>query len=162
MAPDEGGEVLSRALDAAAAALACEAVGAMQAALDLTVEYLKTRKQFGVPIGSFQALQHRAADMFVALEQARSMAMRAIMAQSSLPSEASAREIAAAMVQIIDASRYIGQQAVQLHGGIGMTEEYRLGILFRRLTMIGRLFGDRDHFLDRLVAGPSLLERIEP
>ena len=90
------------------------------------------------------------------------MAMRAIMAQSSLPSEASAREIAAAMVQIIDASRYIGQQAVQLHGGIGMTEEYRLGILFRRLTMIGRLFGDRDHFLDRLVAGPSLLERIEP
>lgn len=85
------------------------------------------------------------------------MAMRAIVAQSTLAPDEAAREIAATMVQVIDSARFVGQQAIQLHGGIGMTEEYRLGILFRRLTMIARQFGDRDHFMDRLVAGPSLL-----
>src|SRR6266487_4604851 len=116
--------------EAAIAALCAEAVGAMAAMHELTVEYLKTRRQFGVPIGTFQVLQHRAVDMLTALEQARSMAMLATMMVAE-PDEAERHKtIAAAKVQIGRSGRLVGQQAVQLHGGIGMTMEYKVGHYF--------------------------------
>jgi alkylation response protein AidB-like acyl-CoA dehydrogenase len=125
---------------------------------DMTVAYLKTRKQFGRPIGAFQALQHRAADMFIALEQARSMAVYAtMMVGESDPAQRSAA-ISAAKVTIGRNGRFIGEQAVQLHGGIGMTMEYRLGAYFKRMTAIEMMFGDAAHHL-RKVADAGGLER---
>ncbi|MFD1952444.1 acyl-CoA dehydrogenase family protein [Sphingomonas arantia] len=147
--PGDGAAHLSRAIEAANAALCAEAVGAMAAALDLTTEYLKTRKQFGVPIAAFQALQHRAVDMLMQLELARSMA---ILAAASLDRPAAERtaNIAAAKAHVARASRFVGQQAVQLHGGIGITAEYKVGHIFKRLTAIETLFGDADHHIDAL------------
>jgi pimeloyl-CoA dehydrogenase small subunit len=141
---------IEHAVDEAIAALCAEAVGTMQAMHDLTLEYLKTRKQFGRPIGSFQVLQHRSVDMLVALEQARSMAMfAAVMASEENPIERR-RAISAAKVQIGRSGRHIGQEAVQLHGGIGMTMEYSVGHHFKRMTMIDQLYGDADHHLSSL------------
>ena len=114
---------------------------------ELTVDYLKTRKQFGVPIGSFQALQHRGADMFVALEQARCMAMFATMMAQDENAAERRKAISAAKVQIGRSGRFVGQQAIQLHGGIGMTMEFKVGHYFKRVTMIDTLFGDADHHL---------------
>jgi pimeloyl-CoA dehydrogenase small subunit len=134
-------------VDEAIAALCAEAVGAMAAMHELTVEYLKTRRQFGREIGSFQILQHRAVDMLIALEQARSMAMLATM----MAAEGNAAErryaVGAAKVQIGRSGKFIGQQAIQLHGGIGMTMEYKVGHYFKRVTMIDMMFGDADHHL---------------
>jgi pimeloyl-CoA dehydrogenase small subunit len=142
--------VIDHAVDAAIAALCSEAVGTMQAMNDLTLEYLKTRKQFGRAIGSFQVLQHRAVDMLTALEQARSMAMfAAVMAEEENPVERR-RAIAAAKVQIGRSGRLIGQEAVQLHGGIGMTMEYSVGHFFKRMTTIDQLYGDADFHLGSL------------
>ncbi len=141
---------IARVVDEAIAALCAEAVGAMTVLHELTVEYLKTRKQFGVTIGSFQVLQHRAVDMLVAIEQARSMAFLAtMMAEEDNPVERE-KAIAAAKVQIGKSARLVGQEATQLHGGIGMTMEYEGGAYFKRLTMINSLFGDVDHHLRRL------------
>ena len=109
-----------------------------------TVEYLKRRKQFGVPIGNFQVLQHRAADMLIALEQARSMALFAAMMADDADAAARRQALSAAKVQIGRSGRFIGQQAIQLHGGIGMTMEYTAGHYFKRLTTIDTLFGDAD------------------
>ncbi|WP_076072712.1 acyl-CoA dehydrogenase family protein [Sphingomonas montana] len=145
----DGAAHLTRAIEAANAALCAEAVGAMAAALDLTTEYLKTRKQFGVPIASFQALQHRAVDMLMQLELARSMAIFAAVSLDQPPAVRAAN-IAAAKVQVARAARFVGQQAVQLHGGIGITAEYKIGHVFKRLTAIETLFGDADHHLDAL------------
>jgi alkylation response protein AidB-like acyl-CoA dehydrogenase len=114
------------------------------------VEYLKTRTQFGVPIGSFQVLQHRAADMFVAVEQARSMSMFATMAADFDDPKARANAVAAAKVQIGKSGKFVGQQAIQLHGGIGMTMEAKIGHYFKRLTMIENTFGDSDYHLRRV------------
>jgi alkylation response protein AidB-like acyl-CoA dehydrogenase len=122
----------------------------MSALHDLTVDYLKTRKQFGVPIGSFQVLQHRAVDMFTHLEQARSMALYACMTAGEENADERRKAIAAAKVQIGRSARFIGQEAVQLHGGIGMTMEYKGGHYFKRLTMIDMLFGNADHHLREL------------
>jgi len=142
--------LIEHAVDEAIAALCSEAVGAMQAMHDLTLEYLKTRKQFGRPIGSFQVLQHRSVDMLVALEGARSMAMfAAVMAAEENPVERR-RAISAAKVQIGRSGRHIGQEAVQLHGGIGMTMEYSVGHYFKRMTMIDQLYGDADKHLSNL------------
>ena len=138
------------------AALCAEAVGAMAEMHALTVEYLKTRQQFGVPIGRFQALQHRAVDMFVALEQARCMAMLATMMAGDADADERAQGVAAAKVQIGRSGRFVGQQAIQLHGGIGMTMEYKVGHYFKRVTMIDTLFGDADHHLARVAASGSL------
>ena len=146
-APGDGLALIGRVTDTAIAALCAEAVGAMAALHALTVDYLKTRKQFGVPIGSFQALQHRAADMLVALEQARSMAMYAAMMADAPDAAERHIAMAAARVQIDDSARMVGQAAIQLHGGIGMTHEYKAGHYFKRLTMIGMMFGDTDHHL---------------
>lgn len=140
---------LERLQDAAIAATAAEAVGAMQASLDMTVEYLQTRKQFGVAIGSFQALQHRAAEMLIDLEQARSMAMFAALMIADKDPVERARALSAVKVQINKSGRLVTQQAIQLHGGIGVTEEYAIGHYFRRLSILESQFGDTDYHLAR-------------
>jgi pimeloyl-CoA dehydrogenase small subunit len=148
--PGNAFPLIAQVVDAAVSALAAEAVGAMAVLHEMTVEYLKTRKQFGVPIGAFQVLQHRAAEMLIALEQARSMAFFAtMMAEEPDPVERR-KAIAAAKVQIGRSGRFVGQQAIQLHGGIGMTMEYKVGHHFKRVTMIDTLFGDADHHLAEL------------
>jgi pimeloyl-CoA dehydrogenase small subunit len=152
--------LIERAVGLAIAALTAEAVGAMSVMHELTVEYLKTRKQFGVAIGAFQALQHRAVDMLVALEQARSMAMLATMMAEAPDDAERRRTIAAAKVQCGRSGRYVGQQAIQLHGGIGMTEEYKVGHYFKRVTMIDTLFGDADHHLAAVADAGGLIEAI--
>jgi len=155
---DRGLPLIERVVDIALAAVAAEAVGAMEALQVLTVDYLKTRKQFGVAIGSFQALQHRAADMLVALEQARSMAMYAAMMAEEPDAAQRRAALAAAKVQINDSARAVGQEAIQLHGGIAMTHEYKAGHYFKRLTMIQSLFGDTEHQLRLVAEAGGLIE----
>ena len=144
----------------AIAALCAEAVGVMSAMGDMTVAYLKTRKQFGRPIGAFQALQHRAADMFIALEQARSMAVYATMMVGESDPAVRSAAISAAKVTVGRNGRFIGEQAVQLHGGIGMTMEYRLGAYFKRMTAINLMFGDADHHLRKVAKAGGLEQNI--
>ena len=148
-----GQAALDEALDFATALLCADAVGAMKFANDTTLEYLKTRKQFGMPIGAFQALQHRMVDMFIECEQARSMAILAAcrIDAASDPKERM-RSVSAAKVRIADAARKISQEAIQLHGGMGMTEEMKVSHAFRRLTTIAQRFGDADHHLERYAA----------
>jgi pimeloyl-CoA dehydrogenase small subunit len=150
--------VIERAVDGAIAALCAEALGVMERVHELTVEYLKVRKQFGVAIGSFQALQHRAVDMLVAIEQARSMAFYATMMCEDSDAAERSRAISAAKVQIGKSARLVGQEAIQLHGGIGMTEECQAGHYFRRLTVIETLFGDTQHHLRRLARAGGLID----
>jgi alkylation response protein AidB-like acyl-CoA dehydrogenase len=147
----EGGlELVEEVSDFAAALICAEAVGAMKYACDATLEYLKTRKQFGVPIGTFQALQHRMVDMYIAQEQARSMACLACSkADSSGDAKDRQRAVSAAKIKIADSARHISQEAVQLHGGMGMTEELKISHTFRRLTVLAAQFGDADHHLAR-------------
>ena len=148
--PGKAFPLIAQAVDTAITALVAEAVGAMAAMHEITVEYLKTRKQFGVPIGNFQVLQHRAAEMLIALEQARSMALLATMMAEEPDATERRKAIAAAKVQIGRSGRFVGQQAIQLHGGIGMTMEYKVGHYFKRVTTIDALFGDADHHLAEL------------
>jgi alkylation response protein AidB-like acyl-CoA dehydrogenase len=145
----EGGALpqIELALDHAIAALCAEAVGGMAALIEATVGYLKTRKQFGVPIGSFQALQHRAVEMYLHAEQARSMSYLAADKLDAADAAERRRALSGAKVLVGNAARYVGQQAVQLHGGIGVTDELAVGHYFKRLTMITLLFGDVDHHL---------------
>ncbi|MNF31906.1 Acyl-CoA dehydrogenase [compost metagenome] len=149
--------LIEKVVDGALAALCAEAVGAMQQAFDVTVEYLKVRKQFGSTIGSFQALQHRAVDMLVMIEQARSMALYASMMSGEEDALERRRAIAAAKVQINRSARFVTQQAVQLHGGIGVTEECQVGHYMRRLSMLEFLFGDTDHHLAQLARDGGLI-----
>ncbi|BAT60370.1 acyl-CoA dehydrogenase fadE12 [Variibacter gotjawalensis] len=151
----KAGPVIAQVIDAAIAALCSEAVGAMEAMHKETIEYLKTRKQFGVAIGQFQVLQHRGAEMFVALEQARSMAYYATMMASEKDAAERHKAIAAAKVQIGRSGKFIGQNAVQLHGGVGMTMELKVGHYFKRMTMIDLAFGDADHHLAYVAAQPG-------
>jgi pimeloyl-CoA dehydrogenase small subunit len=139
--------LIERVADIAIAAQCADAVGAMAGMQDMTVDYLKTRKQFGVPIGNFQVLQHRAAEMLIALEQARSMAMLAAMTADEDNLDERRNAISAAKVQICNSARVVGQLATQLHGGIGMTMEYGVGHYFKRVTAIGTVFGDAAHHL---------------
>jgi pimeloyl-CoA dehydrogenase small subunit len=155
--PDNALPLIERVVDEARTAICAEAVGAMDESLKTTVEYLKTRKQFGVPIGSFQTLQHRAADMFVAVEQARSMSMFATMAADFDDARQRATAVAAAKVQIGKSMKFVGQQAIQLHGGIGMTMEAKIGHYFKRLTMIENTFGDTEYHLRRVTESGGLL-----
>jgi pimeloyl-CoA dehydrogenase small subunit len=149
--------VIERVTEVAIAALAAEAVGAMSACLDMTVAYLKVRHQFGGPIGRFQALQHRAADMLIALEQARSMAMFGALMVDEVDLVERRKALSAVKVQIGKSARFIGQQAIQLHGGIGVTEEYAVGHYFKRLTMIEALFGDSAYHLARFARGDGFV-----
>ena len=148
--PGKALPLIERVVDEAIAALCAEAIGAMAVMHELTVEYLKTRRQFGREIGSFQILQHRAVDMLIALEQARSMAMFATMMAAEENAAERRNAVAAAKVQIGRSGKFIGQQAIQLHGGIGMTMEYKVGHYFKRVTMIDTMFGDADHHLREL------------
>jgi alkylation response protein AidB-like acyl-CoA dehydrogenase len=148
----EGGAlpVIEEVVDFATALICAESVGAMKFACDTTLEYLKTRKQFGVPIGTFQALQHRMVDMYIAQEQARSMACLAC-SKMDAPADARdrARAVSAAKIKIADNARLVSQEAIQLHGGMGMSEELKVSHTFRRLTMIAQQFGDAEHHLAR-------------
>jgi len=149
----EPGQALSAielVVDEAIAALCAEAVGVMAAMQEITLDYLKTRQQFGRPIGQFQALQHRAVDLLTAVEQARSMALFATMMSGHSDPTERRRAISAAKVQIGRSGRHVGQEAIQLHGGIGMTMEYKVGHYFKRMTMIDQMFGDADHHLGTL------------
>jgi pimeloyl-CoA dehydrogenase small subunit len=155
--PGQALPLIERVVDAAIAALAADAVGGMQSMLDTTVEYLKIRKQFGVTIGSFQALQHKAADMLIALEQARSMAMYASMAADDADATERRKAIAATKVQIGKSGKLIGQHGVHLHGGIGTTMECSIGHYFKRATMIDLMFGDVDYHLSALAKAGGLV-----
>jgi pimeloyl-CoA dehydrogenase small subunit len=155
--PENALPLIERVVDEARTAMCAEAVGAMDESLKTTVEYLKTRKQFGVAIGSFQTLQHRAADMFVAVEQARSMSMFATMAADFEDAKERATAVAAAKVQIGKSLKFVGQQSIQLHGGIGMTQEAKIGHYFKRLTMIENTFGDTEYHLRRVTESGGLM-----
>jgi pimeloyl-CoA dehydrogenase small subunit len=149
--------LIERIADNAIAALCAEAVGAMAAMHETTVDYMKTRKQFGVTIGSFQVLQHRAAEMLIAVEQARSMAMLATMMAAEDDVRERRAAISAAKVQIGRSGRFVGQQAIQIHGGIGMTMETKVGHYFKRVTTIDTQFGDADYHLGIVAAGGGLI-----
>ncbi|MEB0139115.1 MULTISPECIES: acyl-CoA dehydrogenase [unclassified Undibacterium] len=153
---DDGGwELLEAVADYGISLLCAEAIGLMEAISAATLDYLKTRQQFGVPIGKFQVLQHRMAEMFMELEQARSLATLAAVKVSSTDVEERRRTISAAKVRVALAARYVGQQAVQLHGGMGVTNELPVSHMFKRLTMIAMSCGDADHHLARFVAQPG-------
>jgi alkylation response protein AidB-like acyl-CoA dehydrogenase len=153
--PGAGWTVLEAALDYGAGLLCAEAVGAMDALFAATLEYLKTRQQFGVPIGKFQALQHRMADMYIHLEQARSMALlAAVRLRSGDPAERR-QAVSAAKYRVGQAARFVGQQAVQLHGGMGVTDELPAAHYFKRLSTIELTLGDADHHLARFMAQPG-------
>jgi pimeloyl-CoA dehydrogenase small subunit len=145
---DNGLPLVERVVDEGIAALSAEAIGAMKVLNDATVEYCKTRKQFGVPIGKFQVLQHRMVDMFMNYEQSVSITYMVTLKLDGSDEERR-KAASAAKVQIGKAGRFIGQQAVQLHGGMGMTDELNVGHYFKRLTMIDTMFGNVDHHLKR-------------
>ena len=155
--PDDGLAAIESVLDVATAALCAEAVGAMERALWLTVDYLKTRVQFGQPISVFQSLQHRAANMYVSLEQARSMALLARLALADDAVEQRRTMVRAAKLQVDLAARHVGQEAVQLHGGIGMTMEYPVGHYLKRLTVIGKTVADVDRLTELIGAAGGLV-----
>ena len=144
--------VIEQVVEAGIAATAAEAVGAMESMQALTLEYLKTRVQFGRPIGQNQVLQHRAAEMLMELERGRSMAMLAAISVDEPDAEQRRRDIAMAKIGVGQAARFVSQNAIQLHGGIGMTEEYAVGHYFRRVMVIEHSFGDTAHHLSRLAA----------
>ncbi|HEU4986367.1 MAG TPA: acyl-CoA dehydrogenase [Rhizobiaceae bacterium] len=150
--------LVRRVIDQGIAALAAESIGVMSAMQKLTVDYLKVRKQFGVPIGAFQVLQHKAVDMFVATEQARSMTMYATMMADAEDADERARAMHAAKAEIGRAGRLVGETAIQLHGGVGMTMEYDIGHFFKRMTMIDITFGDSDHHLRALADAGGLTD----
>lgn len=143
--------VINHAINRATLAVCAEAVGAMEVILRKTVEYSKTRVQFGVPIGSFQALQHRMADMFIEHQQAKSIVLMAAM-QLDQGGTAADKAVSAMKSRIGKAGRKIGQEAIQIHGGIGVTDELDVGHYFKRLTMIELLFGNGDFHTQRFAA----------
>jgi alkylation response protein AidB-like acyl-CoA dehydrogenase len=144
-------DAVERAIDFGLVAAAAEAVGAMDVAFELTKGYLTTRKQYGVLIGDFQALRHRLADMFIECEQARSIVLRAV-ATLDADGPERGRLASAAKVRVAQSGRYVTAQAIQLHGGIGMTKEYPIGRHFQRLTAFGLLNGPEAAHLERFVA----------
>jgi alkylation response protein AidB-like acyl-CoA dehydrogenase len=152
-----GWAILEQAADYGAGLLCAEALGAMDALFAATLEYLKTRQQFGVPIGKFQALQHRMADMYIHLEQARSMALLAAVRLGSNDAEERRRAVSAAKYRVGVAARFVGQQAVQLHGGMGVTDELPAAHYFKRLSTLQLTLGDADHHLARFIAQPGFL-----
>ena len=154
--PAEALAAVESVIDTATALLCAEAVGAMDRMLWFTVEYMKTRVQFGQPISVFQVLQHRAADMYVSLEQARSAALIARLALAEDDVQARRTTIRAAKIQIDLAARHVGQEAVQLHGGIGMTMEYPVGHYLRRTEVIAKTFADTDTLIQQVGAAGGL------
>jgi alkylation response protein AidB-like acyl-CoA dehydrogenase len=147
----DGRESLEHALDVGIAAACAEGVGLMDRMLAVTVEYMNTRKQFGVAIASFQALRHRIADVKMQLELARSMSYYATLKLADEPASRR-RALSQAKVQLGNSMRFVGQQCVQLHGGIGVTDEYVASHIFKRLTMLELAFGDTLHHLGEVSA----------
>ena len=150
-----GWDILDAAADYGATLLCAEAIGAMEALNAATLEYLKTRQQFGVPIGKFQALQHRMAEMFMQYQQASSMATLAAVKVASADAVERRRTVSAAKARVGQAAKFVGQQAVQLHGGMGVTDELPAAHHFKRLTMIEQTLGDTDYHLARFIAQPG-------
>jgi alkylation response protein AidB-like acyl-CoA dehydrogenase len=151
-----GGALIEQAIEHGIAAVCAEALGVMAVLVELTSSYVKTRKQFGVAIGQFQALQHRLADMLMRVEQARSMAYLVATTVDTGDAERRRRVVAAAKAMVSQAGRFVGQGAIQLHGGIGVMDEAPVSHYFKRLTMIGMTFGDADHHVARF---SDLMER---
>ena len=151
----EGWDVLDAAADHGVSLLCSEALGVMEALQAATLEYIRTRQQFGVPIGKFQVLQHRMADMFMQLEQARSMTMLAAVKVASTDAAERRRVVSAAKARVGEAMKFVGQQAVQLHGGMGVTNEMPAAHYFKRLSAIELTLGDTDHHLARFIAQPG-------
>lgn len=155
----EPGERAALALDAAidlgAAAACAEGVGIASTVLDMTVAYLKTRKQFGAPIGSFQALQHRAVDMFVEVELLRSMAMLAAVKADDGNADERRRAISLSKAQLAVGGKFVVQQAIQLHGGVGITDEHDVGLYFKRMCVLNASYGDEEHHLARYASRPA-------
>ena len=149
--PGEAVAIAGAVLDRAAVAIGAEALGAMQSLLEMTVEYTGTRQQFGQPISKFQVLQHRMADMYMKLEETRSLLLNAAI-QVDADSGERAAACAALRVKAAEAGRLVSQEAVQLHGGIGMTDELGVGHHYKRLMLLGRLYGDEASHLRRFVA----------
>ena len=148
----KGLDVIEQAVDEATLAIGAEAVGCMEVLYKATVEYCKTRVQFGQPIGKFQVLQHRMVDMFMEYEQSKSLMFMAAMRLAEGYGPEAQKAVSAFKVQVGKSGRFVGQQAVQLHGGMGMTEELSVGHYFKRLTMIDTMFGNVDHHLKRFGA----------
>ncbi|SFO95785.1 acyl-CoA dehydrogenase family protein [Qipengyuania nanhaisediminis] len=150
---EEGGALplVEQVADEAVAALCAEACGAMKVAHAMTVDYSRQRKQFGVPIGKFQVLQHRMVDMFTEYEQSVSMTYLATL-KLDAPEKERKRTASAAKVRIGQAARFVGQEAIQIHGGMGMTDELAIGSYFKRLTILSSEFGDVDHHMKRHIA----------
>ena len=146
---DAGLPLIERVVDKATAAICAEALGIMAVLNEATLEYSKTRVQFEQPIGKFQALQHRMVDMCIAYEETKSLVYLAAIKDDDADPVERAKAVSAAKVQVGEAGRLIGQEAVQIHGGIAMTDEYYVGHYFKRLSMIDRQFGDADHHLKR-------------
>ncbi|MFM0335865.1 acyl-CoA dehydrogenase family protein [Paraburkholderia fungorum] len=152
-----GAAALEHIADYATVLLCAEAVGALDALNHATAEYTKTRQQFGQPIARFQALQHRMVEMLIHAEQARSVTYLAAMRYASEDADERRRAVSAAKVRVGQAARFVGQQAVQLHGGMGVTNEVAAAHLFKRLAIIETTLGDVDHHLARFAALPGFL-----
>ena len=149
---DGGLSVLQYAIDQGMLGIGSEAVGAMEVLYKDTVEYCKTREQFGQPIGKFQVLQHRMVDMFIEHEQTKSLAYMAAMRLAEDYDTAARKALSALKVQVGKGGTFVGQNAVQLHGGMGMTNELNIGHYFKRLTAIETLFGNTDFHLKQYAA----------
>jgi len=146
---------LEAALDLGAAAACAEGLGIASTVLDMTVAYLKTRKQFGAPIGTFQALQHRAVDMFVEVELLRSTGILASVRADDADAEERRRAISIAKAQLAVGGKFVVQQAIQLHGGIGITDEHDVGLYFKRMCVLNASYGDEEHHLGRYASRPA-------
>ena len=145
---DQGLPLMEAVIDSAIVALGAEALGSMQALLDATVEYTKTREQFGQPISKFQALQHRMAEMYMKVEETRSLLLNAAIVLDENRADSSAA-CAALKVKVSEAGRFVAQEAVQLHGGIGMTDELSVGHHYKRLMILAKLYGDEAYYLQK-------------
>jgi alkylation response protein AidB-like acyl-CoA dehydrogenase len=150
-----GAAILDRIMDYAAAAAVAEGVGIASTMLRMTVEYLGTREQFGAKIGSFQALQHRAVDMYAETELLRSISMAAMVRADQEDSSARRADVSAAKYQLATGGIWVAQQSLQLHGGIGVTDEHDIGLYFKRMYALNALFGDQEHHVARFAGDPS-------
>ena len=150
--------LIEQVVDIATAAVCAEGLGAMAKAYEITVDYLKVRQQFGKTIGSFQALQHRAVDMLIHVEKSRSMTMYGMMISEEPDALERTRAVSANKILVARAGKHVGGEAIQMHGGIGMTDEYTVGHYYRRLTVIDLLFGDSHHHVTRLANAGGLIE----
>jgi alkylation response protein AidB-like acyl-CoA dehydrogenase len=151
----DGLAALTRALDVGAAASCAEGIGIMRAVLAMTTEYLRTREQFGVKIGTFQVLQHRAVDMFIETELAYSASLAAAIRIDDDDAAERIAAVSSAKVQLAESGRYVTQQAIQLHGGIGITDEHDVGLYFKRMIALNATFGDAEHHVTRFARRPG-------